>query len=437
MIVRVSPVSRSRTLSAFSSGFAIITWCRKWRPSGRNAGQPAPRSPLAASGVTSGLRTPPPASIIQSGSMPRPSNRITPRGLHEPSAPYCASPIVCAGPPATATRRSFPPAMNAIERLSGDQIGRSAPSVPGSEPRLERVERPQPDRLLPGRRRRRRMRACARRATAPAGRRPGRPRGSGSRSGRPGRAWARVAPTRRRSRPPRGRRERRSSRRGPRAHAAVSRRSRAGRRASRLPGSTASSAATSRALCQRSSGSFSRHLRTTWSSAGGDMRLHARDRRRLATRRSRRSGSCASCPRTRVVPWPSRRARAPEREDVGARVRRLPLELLRGHVLERADDRALLGERLSLRCGATTPPRTTPGPSPGRAARPKSRSLAPAARQHHVAGLQVAVHDPGAVGGVEGRARSGPRSAGRPSSGSGPFASRCASDSPSISSSTR
>lgn len=30
-----------------------------------------------------------------------------------------------------------------------------------------------------------------------------------------------------------------------------------------------SSLATSRALCQRSSGSFSRHFRTTWSSAGG------------------------------------------------------------------------------------------------------------------------------------------------------------------------
>ena len=126
-----------------------------------------------------------------------------------------------------------------------------------------------------------------------------------------------------------------------------------------------------------------------------------------------------------------------EREDVGARVGRLPLELLGRHVLERADDRALLGERPRRRCRATSrrgPPACAVA---RRAARPKSSSLAPPRGQHDVAGLQVAVHDPGAVRGVERLRRSALRGAGRLGSGSGPFASRCASDSPSTSSSTR
>ena len=39
--------------------------------------------------------------------------------------------MVCGGPPATSILRSFPPEKNARYRLSGDQNGRVAPSVPG------------------------------------------------------------------------------------------------------------------------------------------------------------------------------------------------------------------------------------------------------------------------------------------------------------------
>src|SRR5262245_51345266 len=61
-----------------------------------------------------------------------PEKRITPPGPHVPPRGSDASQIVCTGPPATSTRFSFPCAKNAIDRLSGDQNGNDASSVPAS-----------------------------------------------------------------------------------------------------------------------------------------------------------------------------------------------------------------------------------------------------------------------------------------------------------------
>ena len=240
-------------------------------------------------------------------------SRITPRGLHEPSAPYCASPIVCDRPSGHG---------DTAQLSAGHEGDRAAVGRPDraddafgarDRPRLERVERAQPDGLRSRWRRSRRRRAGARRARALAGRRPGGPRGSGPESGRPAagfgarRAQATAKPI---AASP--------------ASAAIAQAvpSRTRRRVATIPGSPAREPPsaihcelrrTSRALCQRSSGSFSRHLRTTWSSAGG---RHAPGRSRSAAAaptRSRRSGSCGSCLRRRGGRWPSRRARRPAR----------------------------------------------------------------------------------------------------------------------------
>jgi hypothetical protein len=40
--------------------------------------------------------------------------------------------MFCGGPPEASTFFSFPPAKNAIQRLSGDHSSRPAPSVPAS-----------------------------------------------------------------------------------------------------------------------------------------------------------------------------------------------------------------------------------------------------------------------------------------------------------------
>jgi hypothetical protein len=89
-----------------------------------------------------------------------------------------------------------------------------------------------------------------------------------------------------------------------------------------------------------------------------------------------------------------------EREDVGPRVGLGALELLGRHVLERAQDRPRGGERPRLgrqrgrvrECGG-------PGSGAGEA---EVEELRPGLREHHVAGLEVAVHDALLVRGGEG-----------------------------------
>src|SRR5262249_25015822 len=112
--------------------FAAYVMYRKCRPSGRNTGHPLAVMPLAASLGTLTFVRPPAAGTSQIGSLPRPSKRMTPSELHEPSDPVAVSQIVCGGPPVMSTFFNFPPPVNATILLSGDQNRRTAPSVPGS-----------------------------------------------------------------------------------------------------------------------------------------------------------------------------------------------------------------------------------------------------------------------------------------------------------------
>src|SRR3954467_1845661 len=57
---------------------------------------------------------------------------MIPPGLHVPPRYSAAADNVSAGPPPTSIFLSFPSAKNPIDRLSGDQNGPAAPSVPGS-----------------------------------------------------------------------------------------------------------------------------------------------------------------------------------------------------------------------------------------------------------------------------------------------------------------
>ena len=59
-------------------------------------------------------------------------NTITPPGPQAPPRPNGASAITCAEPPFKSTVFNFPSAKNPSERLSGDQKGKIAFSVPGT-----------------------------------------------------------------------------------------------------------------------------------------------------------------------------------------------------------------------------------------------------------------------------------------------------------------
>ena len=145
----------------------------------------------------------------------------------------------------------------------------------------------------------------------------------------------------------------------------------------------------SAALCQRSSGSLARHVRTIRSSAAGDSRLGGGDRRGVFLHDRGDEGSLAGSgkglfPRRHLV---EHRA---EGEDVGARVGFPAFELLGRHVLESPQDGAFLGQPLL-------------GGERGQAARRIRRGhrfgeteveeLDARPGQHDVGGLQVAMHD--------------------------------------------
>ena len=134
------------------------------------------------------------------------------------------------------------------------------------------------------------------------------------------RAWARAAPTRRRSQWLRARRAPRSSRPGPRPRPPCTGRS-PGRPAREPPScDPLELRPTSRALCQRSSGSFARHLRDD---------VIERGRRRAAARVEIAGGSRSRIAAIRLAALLPSNARRPgrhlvehraEREDVAARV---------------------------------------------------------------------------------------------------------------------
>ena len=94
---------------------------------------------------------------------------------------------------------------------------------------------------------------------------------------------------------------------------------------------------------------------------------------------------------------------AAERPDVGAPVDRLAARLLGAHVGRGAEDHARAGARRAVSVGEADEVglRVEPAPAPPLAS-PKSSTLtAPAGREHHVAGLEVAVDDPRLVRGLE------------------------------------
>ena len=150
--------------------------------------------------------------------------------------------------------------------------------------------------------------------------------------------------------------------------------------------------------CQRSSGSLARQVRTMRSSAAGDVGCERRDRRRLA-RHDRRDQRRLVGARERLLPGRHLVEHGAEREDVGAPVGFLALELLGRHVLERPENRAFLRQALLRR------QRGRAGLLSWRRHRlrePEVEQLHARLRQHDVGGLQVPVHDPLPVRLVEG-----------------------------------
>ena len=238
--------------------------CRGSASVGQEGG-PADRTDPLWSWATSTFGTPPAASTLQMGSFAG--------AVEEDDAVRVPGAVRTGRRVADGLRRAardrdlaavFRPRQKAINLLSGDQIGRSAPSVPGSGARLEGVERADPDLPPPV------ALAASKAIMRPSGETDGRPdvgdafRIREHEAHRRAEAPALFGPTRSRSRWRAGR-GRAVAAQATRSRDAVAATDTATGMPARDPPSAihCSSAATSRALCQRSSGSFSMHLRTT------------------------------------------------------------------------------------------------------------------------------------------------------------------------------
>ena len=199
---------------------------------------------------------------------------IVPSTPQLPPRPADASQTTCTGPPVASTLLRRLSAKKATERLSGDQNGKPAPSVPASglvspdeRSRTARLGRPASAATNTSRR------PSGESAMAPSTTPASRTSGGGTTSLTNGRSASRATPRSRSAQP------RPATAAAAQAAARIqARRSRLLRRSASVVGTPAcepaspiqrSSLATSWALCQRSSGSFSRHFVTTWSSAGG------------------------------------------------------------------------------------------------------------------------------------------------------------------------
>src|SRR5262245_16878865 len=107
------------------ASFDVGTMYKNRRPSGKKVGA-VPRAPSGTS--ISWVGTPSAANTrLSPEGVP---NTITPSGFQAPPKLRGASQMVCAGPPPTEIFFSLPPPENPIYRLSGDQNGYAAPSVP-------------------------------------------------------------------------------------------------------------------------------------------------------------------------------------------------------------------------------------------------------------------------------------------------------------------
>src|SRR6476469_252845 len=80
-------------------------------------------------------RLSPPADDVRFRT-PAAENTITPSAFQVPRARFGAAQMFCSAPPVTLIFLSRPPEKNAISRLSGDQNGDSAPSVPSNNSAL-------------------------------------------------------------------------------------------------------------------------------------------------------------------------------------------------------------------------------------------------------------------------------------------------------------
>ena len=206
--------------------------------------------------------------------------------------------------------------------------------------------------------------------------------------GAPSRTWR--APRRRSRRPA-------TAQASSRGSCGARRPARGGPPASRPPGSTAAASLTSCAVCESILGILRETRAHDAVQRRRRHRRHLRDRRRVVPEDRGDERRLALARRTPSGRWPSRRATAPKREDVDARVGLAALELLGRHVLERAEHDPALGQRLAgLHLGRRTGcardrPRAGGRERLGEA---EVEELDARLRQHDVAGLEVAVDDP-------------------------------------------
>ena len=82
--------------------------------------------------TVAGCTAPPVASTRRSVGAVTVEKRMVPSGPHAAVDSPSAGVIACGVPPRASTRFIWPSAKNPIERLSGDQNGQRARSVPGS-----------------------------------------------------------------------------------------------------------------------------------------------------------------------------------------------------------------------------------------------------------------------------------------------------------------
>src|SRR5262245_4138512 len=104
---------------------------RKWRPSGRNQGNSCDVWPSAS--VVTGSASRSPRADTRASVAPF-VNRISSAALQVPGIPDERGTLamVRGDPPPTLILRSSSPTKNPMKRLSGDQNGPTAPSVPGN-----------------------------------------------------------------------------------------------------------------------------------------------------------------------------------------------------------------------------------------------------------------------------------------------------------------
>src|SRR5712691_13454804 len=103
---------------------------RKCRPSGRKSGHRCEVSLSDAESFVTAVGWPPEEETRARAPVASGANTITPSRFHVPPSPAGASQSVCDGPPDTSILLSLPCAKKAMDLLSGDQNGRTAPSVP-------------------------------------------------------------------------------------------------------------------------------------------------------------------------------------------------------------------------------------------------------------------------------------------------------------------